>query len=76
MISRGTIVVEGNRVIAVGAEVDVPEGAKILDLQGRSNGVDGFIVSLKKGDHFVSNIFIDFSAVVLDNLGLFTDNHV
>lgn len=36
VIENGTIVVEGNRIIAVGANVDVPDDAKVIDASGKT----------------------------------------
>lgn len=38
VVERGTVVVEGNRITAVGAvgEVRVPSGAKVIDIQGKT----------------------------------------
>ncbi|NNE71206.1 MAG: amidohydrolase family protein [Rhodothermales bacterium] len=36
VIENGTIVVQADRIIAIGANVEVPEGAEIIDANGRS----------------------------------------
>jgi imidazolonepropionase-like amidohydrolase len=36
VIENGTVVVEGNRIVAVGAEVAVPSGATAIDVAGRT----------------------------------------
>ncbi len=36
VIENGTIVVEGNKIIALGANVDVPSGAKVIDASGKT----------------------------------------
>lgn len=36
VIENGTIVVEGNKIIAIGADVQVPSSAKVYDLEGKT----------------------------------------
>ena len=36
IIENGTIVIDGSRIIAIGANVDVPEGANIVDVAGQT----------------------------------------
>jgi imidazolonepropionase-like amidohydrolase len=42
VIARGTIVIRGNRIDAVGADVSVPSGARVIDAAG-ANVYPGFI---------------------------------
>ena len=35
IIKQGTVVIEGNRIVAVGADVDVPEDAIVIDASGK-----------------------------------------
>ncbi len=41
-ISRGTIVVQGGKIVAIGTNVSIPAGAKVVDLTGKEI-VPGFI---------------------------------
>lgn len=36
VIENGTVVVEGNRIVAIGADVDVPSDAKVVDATGKT----------------------------------------
>lgn len=36
VIEQGTIVVQGNRIVAVGTEVDIPDDAKVIDASGKT----------------------------------------
>ena len=36
VIDGGTIVVEGNRIVAVGTDVEVPDGAEVIDASGKT----------------------------------------
>ncbi len=36
VIENGTIVVEGNKITAVGTDVDIPRGAKVIDASGKT----------------------------------------
>ncbi len=36
VIEDGTIVVEGNRIIAIGSNVDIPSGAEVIDASGKT----------------------------------------
>lgn len=34
-IEKGTLLIEGSKIVAVGAEVDIPTGAQVIDCKGR-----------------------------------------
>lgn len=36
VIENGTLVVEGNRIVAIGTNIDVPTGAKVIDASGKT----------------------------------------
>lgn len=36
VIENGTIIIDGNRIVAVGSNVDVPAGAKVVSLEGKT----------------------------------------
>ncbi len=36
VIDSGTIVIEGNRIVAVGADIDIPDGAEVVDVAGKT----------------------------------------
>lgn len=51
VIDGGTIVIENNRIVAIGAEVDVPAGAEVVDVSGKTI-VPGFIDAHAHAGHF------------------------
>ncbi|MCH8963072.1 MAG: PD40 domain-containing protein, partial [Bacteroidetes bacterium] len=53
VIENGTLVVEGNRIVAVGADVSVPAGATVIDVQGKTI-IPGLIDAHAHANHFFS----------------------
>ncbi len=51
VIENGTIVIEGNLIKSVGAGVDVPRGAKVIDCSGKTI-MPGFIDAHAHANHF------------------------
>jgi len=51
VIEKGTVVVEDNLIKAVGADVSIPSGAKVIDCNGKTI-MPGFIDAHAHGSHF------------------------
>jgi Tol biopolymer transport system component len=68
VIARGTIVVTGNRIAAIGAEAEVPEGATIIDAAGKTV-MPGFVDAHAHLAHFFTGPIPQRSWVYSANLG-------
>jgi len=55
VIERGTVLVEGDRIVAVGAEVTIPDGARIIDAAGKTL-IPGLVDSHAHAAHFGSGV--------------------
>ena len=55
VIENGTILIDGNRIAAVGADVEVPEGARVVDVTGHTI-TPGFIDSHAHGPQGVDDL--------------------
>ncbi|MDZ4348417.1 MAG: amidohydrolase family protein [Xanthomonadaceae bacterium] len=55
VIQRGTVLVEGDRIVAVGAEVTIPDGARIIDAAGKTL-IPGLVDSHAHAAHFGSGV--------------------
>ncbi len=55
VIEKGTILVEGNLIKAVGSSVQIPPGAKQIDCQGKTI-LPGFIDAHAHGNHFANGL--------------------
>ena len=53
VIENATLVVEGNRIVALGANVDVPSGATVIDASGKTI-IPGLIDAHAHANHFFS----------------------
>ena len=73
VIETGTIVIDGNRIAAIGADVAVPEGARVVDLDGRTI-TPGFIDAHAHGPQGTGDIIPEqnWSAIAHLALGVTT----
>ncbi|MDF1768608.1 amidohydrolase family protein [Maricaulis sp.] len=69
VIENGTIVIDGNRIAAVGADVTVPEGAQTVDMSGRTI-TPGFIDAHAHGPQGTGDIIPEQNWAVIAHLAL------